>query len=74
MTIIHPNESEVTRIRACYEKANEFLTKYHFVEENNLLETPEELPYQEVSEVTESTKKKTLFRKMQCLWKGKDRK
>ena len=74
MTIIHPNESEVTRIRACYEKANEFLTKYHFVEENNLLETPEELPYQEVSEVTESTKKKTFFRKMQCLWKGKDRK
>lgn len=74
MTIIHPNESEVTRIRACYEKANEFLTKYHFVEENNLLETPEELPYQEVSEVTESTKKKTLFRKKRCLWKGKDRK
>ena len=74
MTIIHPNELEVARIRACYEKANEFLTKYHFVEENNLLETPEELPYQEVSEVTESTKKKTLFRKMQCLWKGKDRK
>ena len=74
MTIIHPNELEVTRIRACYEKANEFLTKYHFVEENNLLETPEELPYQEVSEVTESTKKKTFFRKMQCLWKGKDRK
>lgn len=74
MTIIHPNELGVTRIRACYEKANEFLTKYHFVEENNLLETPEELPYQEVSEVTESTKKKTLFRKMQCLWKGKDRK
>lgn len=74
MTIIHPNESEVTRIRACYEKANEFLTKYHFVEENNLLETPEELPYQEVSEVTESTKKKTFFRKMQCLWKEKDRK
>lgn len=74
MTIIHPNESEVTRIRACYEKANEFLTKYHFVEESNLLETPEELPYQEVSEVTESTKKKTFFRKMQCLWKGKDRK
>lgn len=74
MTIIHPNESGVTRIRACYEKANEFLTKYHFVEESNLLETPEELPYQEVSEVTESTKKKTFFRKMQCLWKGKDRK
>lgn len=74
MTIIHPNESEVARIRACYEKANEFLTKYHFVEESNLLETPEELPYQEVSEVTESTKKKTFFRKMQCLWKGKDRK
>lgn len=74
MTIIDPNELEVNRIRVCYEKANEFLTKYHFVEENNLLEAPEELPYQEVSEVTESTKKKTLFRKMQCLWKGKDRK
>lgn len=74
MTIIHPNELEVARIRACYEKANEFLTKYHFVEESNLLETPEELPYQEVSEVTEFTKKKTFFRKMQCLWKGKDRK
>ena len=74
MTIIHPNESEVTRIRACYEKANEFLTKYHFVEENNLLETPEELPCQEVSDITESTKKKTLLKKMQCLWKGKTRK
>lgn len=70
MYIINPKEQEPKRISACYEKVEELMMKYHFIE------NPEEqLPYHKIqSQEKPIIKKKTIFGKIEDGWKKRGKK
>lgn len=70
MYIINPKEQEQKRISACYEKIEELLTNYHFID------NPEELsPYHKIQlQEKPIIKKKTLFGNINDLWKKRGKK
>lgn len=70
MYIINPKEQEQKRISACYEKIEELLTNYHFID------NPEELfPYHKIQlQEKPIIKKKTIFGNVEDLWKKRGKK
>ena len=70
MYIINPKEQEQKRISACYEKVEELMTNYHFID------NPEELfPYHKIQlQEQPIIKKKTLFENINDLWKKRGKK
>ena len=69
MHIIYPKEKEKKRISACYEKVEELMTKYHWVDDKKFL-----FPKEEVPQETLAIKKKTLFGNVEDLWKKRGKK
>ena len=69
MHIIYPKEKEKKRISACYEKVEELMTNYHWVDDKRFL-----FPKEEVPQETLAIKKKTLFGNVGYLWKKRGKK
>lgn len=69
MHIIYPKEKEKKRISACYEKVEELMTNYHWVDDKRFL-----FPKEEVPQETLAIKKKTLFGNVEDLWKKRGKK
>ncbi len=70
MYIINPKEQEQKRISACYEKVEELMTNYHFID------NPEELFPYHIIQLQEQPiiKKKTIFGNVEDLWKKRGKK